>query len=86
MANKEKILNQNISWLKKRGHSKWKQVNFNFKLKKWEQYGCVVRALNRGNLDPDSRHRRRNVPSTDHQNNNGSRSNGLKNTLRDMMR
>ncbi|MGK0289876.1 MAG: TRAP transporter TAXI family solute receptor [bacterium] len=78
-----KILSQNINWLKKRGHSKWKQVNFNFKLKKWEQYGCVVRALNQRNLDPTPR--RRGVPSANHQN-NGSRSNGLKNTLRDMMR
>ncbi|MGK0289875.1 MAG: TRAP transporter TAXI family solute receptor [bacterium] len=90
-----KILNQNINWLKQNGHSKWKQVNFDFKLKKWEQYRCVVNALNRRNrdqnsqqqrnLDPTSRQRRNNVPSTDRQNNENRDRSGLKNTLRNMM-
>jgi TRAP transporter TAXI family solute receptor len=35
------IIYDNFDWLKQHGHKKWKNVDFDFKLKKWEQYGCV---------------------------------------------
>jgi hypothetical protein len=39
------ILNENIDWLRKNGHPKWKSVDLNFPLRGWEQYDCVKKYL-----------------------------------------
>jgi TRAP transporter TAXI family solute receptor len=39
------ILYENMDWLKKNGHPKWKSVDLNFPLKGWEQYDCVKKYL-----------------------------------------
>jgi len=41
------ILYENIDWLKKNGHPKWKSVDLHFPLKGWEQYDCVKKYLAR---------------------------------------
>ena len=35
----------NMDWLVKNGHPKWKTVDLNFPLKGWEQYDCVRKYL-----------------------------------------
>ncbi len=40
-----KMIYENMDWLKENGHSKWKSVDLNYRLKGWEQYGCVRNAL-----------------------------------------
>jgi TRAP transporter TAXI family solute receptor len=36
---------ENMDWLTKNGHPKWKAVDLNYQLKGWEQYDCVRRVL-----------------------------------------
>jgi uncharacterized protein len=40
-----KLVAQNLGWLVQHGHPKWKNVDFNYSLKGWEQYGCVRKYL-----------------------------------------
>jgi TRAP transporter TAXI family solute receptor len=40
-----KNLADNMDWLVKNGHPKWKTVDLNFPLKGWEQYDCVRKYL-----------------------------------------
>ena len=40
-----KIIYGNLEWLKKNGHSKWKNVNLDAQLTDWEQYNCVSDAI-----------------------------------------
>ncbi len=40
-----KIVYENIEWLKKNGHPKWKTVDLNAQLKGWEQYDCVAKVI-----------------------------------------
>ena len=40
-----KTIYNNFDWLKQNGHSKWKSVDLDFNLSKWEQYSCVKKAL-----------------------------------------
>jgi uncharacterized protein len=35
------LVSNNLEWLTKNGHPKWKTVNLDFPLKGWEQYECV---------------------------------------------
>jgi TRAP transporter TAXI family solute receptor len=35
------VVSNNLEWLTKNGHPKWKSVNLDFPLKGWEQYECV---------------------------------------------
>lgn len=47
------ILYDNIDWLRANGHSKWKSVDPDFKLKGWEQYDCARKFLvKRGAASP----------------------------------
>ena len=39
------ILYENMDWLTKNGHPKWKSVDLHFPLKGWEQYDCVKKYL-----------------------------------------
>ena len=39
------ILYENMGWLTKNGHPKWKSVDLHFPLKGWEQYDCVKKYL-----------------------------------------
>ena len=41
-------LSDNIEWLRKNGHPKWKAVDLNFPLKGWEQYDCVAKYVRKG--------------------------------------
>jgi TRAP transporter TAXI family solute receptor len=38
-------LSDNMEWLVKNGHPKWKSVDLDYPLKGWEQYDCVRRYL-----------------------------------------
>jgi TRAP transporter TAXI family solute receptor len=40
-----RILYDNLAWLRDNGHPKWKAVDLNATLRGWEQYDCVVKAL-----------------------------------------
>jgi len=40
-----KSLADNVDWLVKNGHPKWKTVDLNFPLKGWDQYDCVRKYL-----------------------------------------
>jgi uncharacterized protein len=40
-----KALSDNMDWLAKNGHPKWKAVDLNYPLKGWEQYDCVKKYL-----------------------------------------
>jgi TRAP transporter TAXI family solute receptor len=40
-----KTLSDNLDWLIKNGHPKWKSVDLDYPLKGWEQYDCVRRYL-----------------------------------------
>jgi len=42
-----KTLADNMEWLVKNGHPKWKSVDLDYPLKGWEQYDCVRRYLGR---------------------------------------
>ncbi|MCK5716780.1 MAG: TAXI family TRAP transporter solute-binding subunit, partial [Thiomargarita sp.] len=39
------IMYHNKHWLQTNGHAKWKEVNFDYPLKQWEQYSCVKKAI-----------------------------------------
>jgi uncharacterized protein len=39
------LVSNNIDWLVKNGHPKWKSVDLDSRLKGWEQYDCVARYL-----------------------------------------
>jgi hypothetical protein len=40
-----KNIYENMEWLIKNGHSKWKAVDLDYPLKGWEQYDCVKNRL-----------------------------------------
>ena len=40
-----KVINDNMGWLVKNGHPKWKTVDLNYPLKGWDQYACVRKYL-----------------------------------------
>ena len=40
-----KTISDNMSWLVKNGHPKWKSVDLNYPLRGWEQYDCVRKYL-----------------------------------------
>ena len=40
-----KVVVDNMGWLVKNGHPKWKSVDLNYSLKGWEQYACVRKYL-----------------------------------------
>jgi hypothetical protein len=40
-----KALFENLAWLRRNGHPKWKSVDLNYPMKGWEQYDCVKRYL-----------------------------------------
>ena len=42
-----KMIADNIEYLASNGHSKWKAVDLNYRLKGWEQYDCVRKRLAR---------------------------------------
>ncbi len=39
------IMARRMDWLVQNGHPKWKQVDLNYQLRGWEQYGCVKKYL-----------------------------------------
>jgi TRAP transporter TAXI family solute receptor len=41
-------VSNNMDWLTKNGHPKWKAVDLDFPLKGWEQYDCVARYVKKG--------------------------------------
>ena len=41
------VLSNNMEWLVKNGHPKWKAVDLDFPLKGWEQYDCVAKYVRR---------------------------------------
>jgi TRAP transporter TAXI family solute receptor len=47
-----KTVNDNLGWLQKNGHPKWKTVDLNYALKGWEQYGCVRKFLGKAEAAP----------------------------------
>jgi TRAP transporter TAXI family solute receptor len=42
-----KTVSDNMAWLARHGHPKWKSVDLDYPLKGWEQYGCVRKYLGR---------------------------------------
>ena len=46
------ILYENMDWLTKNGHPKWKSVDLHFPLKGWEQYDCVKKYLTKPTRAP----------------------------------
>lgn len=40
-----KTISDNLAWLQKNGHPKWKSVDLNYPLRGWEQYDCVRKYL-----------------------------------------
>jgi hypothetical protein len=54
-------VNDNLPWLVKNGHPKWKTVDLNYPLKGWEQYGCVKKYL--GKAEPPARAAREQAPA-----------------------
>ena len=38
-------MSDNLEWLMKNGHPKWKSVDLEFPLKGWEQYDCVAKYV-----------------------------------------
>jgi TRAP-type uncharacterized transport system substrate-binding protein len=46
------ILYENMDWLTKNGHPKWKSVDLHFPLKGWEQYDCVKKYLAKTTHEP----------------------------------
>lgn len=55
VGNVAAILYQNLDWLKREGHPKWKSVDLDYELRGWEQYGCVEQALRRVQKAPPQR-------------------------------
>lgn len=51
VARMAKIVADNLDWLTRNGHPKWKAVDLNSQLKGWEQYDCVRKYLRRP-VDP----------------------------------
>ncbi len=49
-----KIIYDNIDWLKQNGHAKWQDVDLDYPLKQWEQYGCVQKAISSNSSSPSS--------------------------------
>jgi len=49
-----KIMYNNLDWLKQHGHEKWKNVDFDFQLRKWDQYLCVKKQI--GQASPEESH------------------------------
>jgi TRAP transporter TAXI family solute receptor len=49
-----KIMYNNLDWLKQHGHEKWKNVDFDFQLRKWDQYRCVKKQI--GQAPPEESH------------------------------
>ena len=47
-----KMVNDNMSWLVKNGHPKWKSVDLDYPLKGWEQYDCVRKYLGKAPVAP----------------------------------
>jgi len=47
-----RTLSNNLGWLKQHGHQKWKNVDFDFELKKWEQYEGVNNECPKTPLEP----------------------------------
>jgi uncharacterized protein len=47
-----KTISDNMEWLIKNGHPKWKAVDLSFPLKGWEQYDCVRKYLGKGGEAP----------------------------------
>ena len=47
-----KTISDNMDWLIKNGHPKWKAVDLSFPLKGWEQYDCVRKYLGKGGEAP----------------------------------
>lgn len=45
-------LKNNLEWLKKNGHPKWKSVDLDYPLKGWEQYDCVKKQLYTTPVEP----------------------------------
>jgi len=43
-----KMIVDNMSWLVKNGHPKWKAVDLDYPLRGWEQYDCVRKYLGKG--------------------------------------
>jgi TRAP transporter TAXI family solute receptor len=43
-----KTLADNMPWLVKNGHPKWKSVDLDYPLRGWEQYDCVKKYLGKG--------------------------------------
>lgn len=41
------LIYENIEWLKKNGHQKWRSVDLDFPLTGWEQYDCAAKHLRR---------------------------------------
>jgi uncharacterized protein len=42
------VLARRLDWLTQNGHPKWKTVDLKYRLKGWEQYGCVKKYLGLG--------------------------------------
>ena len=47
-----RLIYENMDWLKENGHPKWHAVDLDYRLKGWEQYDCVKRALVRTAASP----------------------------------
>jgi len=43
-----KMVADNLAWLTKNGHPKWKSVDLEYPLRGWEQYDCVRKYLGKG--------------------------------------
>ncbi len=41
VRNFAKVIYENLDWLKKYGHPKWKNTDFDSPIRNWDQYGCV---------------------------------------------
>jgi TRAP transporter TAXI family solute receptor len=50
-----KIVADNIDWLIKNGHPKWKAVDLEYPLRGWEQYDCVRKHLGKSTSAPTRR-------------------------------
>ena len=48
-------LYENIGWLRKNGHKKWKNVNLDYNLSGWEKYSCVKISNNKSYDDNHTR-------------------------------
>jgi uncharacterized protein len=47
-----RLVHDNMPWLTKNGHPKWKSVDLEYQLKGWEQYDCVRKALGKPTATP----------------------------------